>query len=252
MNTDLQSLSSSQTSISDEQHLSHGKHSASSVKEKKRLFVSNKDETIPLFDNPFLEYFSHIHPATPLVYVPVAGYIVYSVAHMITLGVAVMMFLAGLLVWTLTEYVLHRYVFHYEPQSSLGKKIHFLVHGIHHDYPRDSTRLVMPLLISAPLAGLFYLTFATLGGAWGGVLFAGFIMGYVCYDVIHYATHHLTMRGKIGAFLKTYHMRHHFEDDHHAFGVSSPLWDFVFRSLPLYLRSKSSEQRKEPIEPARH
>jgi dihydroceramide fatty acyl 2-hydroxylase len=218
---------------------------------KRKLFVSNKDETIPLFENPMMEYMSHIHPATPLVYVPVAGYLLWSAAEQIALGLGIALFVAGLLFWTLTEYILHRFVFHYQPRSSWGKKLHFLVHGIHHDYPRDSTRLVMPLGISAPLAALFYGAFAVLPGMVGNVAFAGFILGYVCYDVIHYATHHLTMRGKIGAFLKNYHMRHHFEDDHHAFGVSTPLWDVVFRSLPLYMRK---EHRKKPvadIEPAR-
>ncbi len=238
------------TSAIDQQPLPFEKNKKQSLT-KKKLFVSNKDETIPLFDNPIMEYMSHIHPATPLVYIPVAAYLLWVSAEQVSLGIGTALFVFGLFFWTFTEYILHRFVFHYQPRSSWGKKLHFLVHGIHHDYPRDSTRLVMPLGISAPLALLFYGAFILIGGVHGMVVFAGFILGYVCYDVIHYATHHLTMRGKIGAFLKNYHMRHHFEDDHHAFGVSTPMWDFVFRSLPLYMRKEHRKQPVTDIEPSR-
>jgi sterol desaturase/sphingolipid hydroxylase (fatty acid hydroxylase superfamily) len=91
----------------------------------------------------------------------------------------------------------------------------------------------MPLLVSIPLASLFYVLFSIPFGEWTNTIFAGFIFGYICYDSIHYATHHLPMKGKVGKFLKTYHLRHHFADDQTAFGVSNPLWDYVFRTVPL-------------------
>ena len=116
------------------------------------MFVSNKDETVRLFKNPVLEYFSHIHPATPLVvFLPVVAWTLYGSmvgnAWMQSIGVwtSVGAFVLGTLAWTLVEYMIHRWVFHIEPTTDLGKRVHFLVHGIHHDYPRDSTRLVMPL-----------------------------------------------------------------------------------------------------------
>lgn len=198
-------------------------------------FVSNRDETIRLFKNPVLEYFSHIHPVTPIVvFTPVIVYFQYLAFKNLGFASAFIVFLAGVLVWTLTEYIIHRWAFHYEPKSSIGKKIHFLVHGIHHDYPRDSTRLVMPLLVSIPLAAAFYLLYAAIFGEYANGVFAGFAAGYVAYDSIHYATHHMKMAGNIGSFLKNYHLKHHYQDPHTAYGVSNPMWDYIFRTKPTH------------------
>ena len=131
----------------------------------KSKYVSNKNETIRLFENPVLEYFSHIHPITPVVtFTPVIIACCYFGLQQVTIMSGVLAFFGGLLLWTFVEYVIHRWLFHYHPTSVMGKKLHFLVHGIHHDYPRDATRLVMPLLISIPLAiGFFYLFCLFLG-----------------------------------------------------------------------------------------
>ena len=212
----------------------------------KNHYVSNKNETIPLFKNPVLEYFSHIHPITPVVvYVPVI--VVTAYFGFLKAGIApfILAFLCGILLWTLTEYTIHRWAFHYDPKSEAGKKIHFLVHGIHHDYPRDATRLVMPLLVSVPLAVIFYLLFQLVFGEYNLAVFSGFVLGYVSYDSIHYATHHLPMKGKIGNFLRVYHLRHHYEDDHTAYGVSNPLWDYIFRTVPRYLKEEAGLKRIE-------
>jgi sterol desaturase/sphingolipid hydroxylase (fatty acid hydroxylase superfamily) len=165
-------------------------------------FVSNKDESARLFKSNFLEMFSHVHPAIPLVvYLPVIGYFLYRAGSEPIMSPAgiIGLFLAGVFVWTLTEYLLHRFVFHYQPHSEWGKKLHFLMHGVHHDYPNDSLRLVMPPVISVPLAMLFYFLFVAL-------------LGEV----------------NIGLWLKHHHMRHHYQTDEYNYGVSSPLWDFVF------------------------
>jgi sterol desaturase/sphingolipid hydroxylase (fatty acid hydroxylase superfamily) len=202
-------------------------------------FVSNRDETIPLFRNPILEYFSHIHPATPIVvYLPVVmwvGYLAVVTTGWLAFGG---MFVVGVVFWTLTEYTIHRWAFHKEPQTELGKKLHFLVHGIHHDYPRDSTRLVMPLLVSVPLAVLFYFLFRYTLGDFHFAMFSGFVFGYVAYDSIHYATHHFPMTNRVARFVKEYHMKHHFVDEHTAYGVSNPLWDYVFNTVPEWARKR--------------
>jgi sterol desaturase/sphingolipid hydroxylase (fatty acid hydroxylase superfamily) len=217
------------------------------------MFISNKDETVRLFKNPVLEYFSHIHPATPLVvFLPVVVWTLYGSmvgsAWMQSIGVwtSVGAFAVGTLAWTLVEYMIHRWAFHIEPTTDLGKRVHFLVHGIHHDYPRDSTRLVMPLLVSIPLAMAFYALFAAMLGPFHNALFGGFIFGYVAYDSIHYATHHFPMTSRIGRFLKEYHMKHHYVDDHTGFGVSTPLWDIVFRTVPAWARKRSSTNSSAP------
>jgi len=206
-------------------------------------FVSNKNETIRLFKNPILEYFSHIHPITPvIVFVPMI--IAASYFGTIEVGIVsgIISFLIGLLLWTLMEYVIHRWAFHYHPKTEAGKRIHFLVHGIHHDYPRDATRLVMPLLVSLPLATLFFFLFKAAFGSYYLSIFSGFAFGYVSYDSIHYATHHFDMNGKIGKFLKTYHLRHHYSDDDTAYGVSNPLWDFIFGTVPKQLKEKKNSK----------
>lgn len=217
------------------------------------MFISNKDETVRLFKNPVLEYFSHIHPATPLVvFLPAAGIALYGsilgggIAVAIGFWSSVAVFAAGIVAWTLVEYVIHRWAFHLEPTTEIGKRVHFLVHGIHHDYPRDSSRLVMPLLVSVPLGFAFYLMFAALFAPFNNALFSGFLFGYVAYDSIHYATHHFPMTTRVGRFLKEYHMKHHYVDDHTAFGVSSPLWDFVFRTVPAWARRRSSTNSSAP------
>lgn len=186
-----------------------------------------------MFKSNFLEWFSHIHPATPVVFwLPVILGMSYLALGHFSIGVVVVQFIVGLTLWTLAEYTLHRWVFHYEPTTKIGKQLHFLMHGVHHDYPRDPTRLVMPLLLSVPLGTLFYFAFNYLVPIIHFGLYAGFIAGYLSYDMIHYATHHFPMKSRIGRFLKVYHMRHHFNNSHSAYGVSSPIWDFVFGTRP--------------------
>src|SRR3982750_1641220 len=106
-----------------------------------RRYVSNKDESVRMFKSDFIEFFSHVHPATPLViYLPVIGYMFYlafwerRLSALAVLG----LFIVGTLTWTLVEYTLHRYLFHYQPKSGWGKRFHFILHGVHHDYPNDA------------------------------------------------------------------------------------------------------------------
>jgi 4-hydroxysphinganine ceramide fatty acyl 2-hydroxylase len=198
-----------------------------------QLYVSNKNESVRMFESNFMEFFSHVHPATPVIlYTPVIGYMLYAaLVHKKLSFLAVAgLFLLGILAWTLLEYIIHRWIFHYEPKSRLGKLLHFIVHGVHHDYPQDATRLVMPPILSIPLAVVFYVLFAVTLGRFAPAVSAGFAFGYVCYDTIHYATHHFAMKRGVWLWLKQYHLRHHYKDDQAGYGVSSPLWDHVFRT----------------------
>src|SRR6266568_6743180 len=150
-----------------------------------RLYVSKKNETVRMFKSDIMEFFSHVHPATPLVlYVPVIAYMLYAAIWQSRLSILAVagLFLAGVLAWTLLEYVIHRYVFHYEPKSRFGKQFHFIVHGVHHDYPNDAKRLVMPPSVSIPLAIVFWVLFAVTLGRFAPAVSAGFGFGYICYD----------------------------------------------------------------------
>ena len=188
----------------------------------------------PLFKSEFLNCFSRVHPAIPaLIFVPV-------VVAMEWLGVdrgygvlfLLLLSLGGIGIWTLTEYWLHRLVFHWEPDNAFGRRMHFIIHGIHHDHPNDKLRLVMPPSVSIPLAALFFLGFWAIFGNAAFPLFAGFIFGYLVYDYTHYYVHHFTPKSELGKKLREQHMRHHFQDHRYGYGVSSPLWDVVFGTLP--------------------
>ena len=196
-------------------------------------YVSNKNESVRMFESDFMEFFSHVHPVTPLViYVPLMSYMLYVVAvqRALPLSAVVMMVACGILIWSFVEYTMHRWVFHYQPRSKWGKYLHFMLHGVHHDYPNDASRLVMPPIVSGPLAIIFYGLFVVLFGRPAPGVFAGLLAGYLFYDTLHYATHHFSMKRGVWLWLKKYHMRHHYQDDHVGYGVTSPLWDHVFRT----------------------
>ena len=196
-------------------------------------YVSLESESTRMFKSDFVEFFSRVHPATPVVlYLPLivaSLYFALRFAQMSILSVAGL-FGLGLATWTLLEYVIHRYGFHYEPKSRIGKQFHFIVHGVHHDYPNDAKRLVMPPAVSIPLAIAFYGLFYLLFGIAALAVWAGFVGGYVCYDSIHYAIHHFPMKSGVLHRLKQHHLRHHYHDDQAGYGVSSPIWDYIFRT----------------------
>ncbi len=200
----------------------------------KKNYVSNSSESIRLFSNGLMEGLSKIHFSVPLfIYIPVI--IVFSVLSFrnnITVPAFTGYLFLGMAVWTVTEYVLHRYIFHFYPTSEWGKRIHFIFHGVHHDYPRDAKRLVMPPSASIPLAALFYFLFSFFlpGKTQLFAFFPGFLIGYLTYDMMHYAMHHYNFKSNFWKRIKQHHMLHHYSDSTKGFGVSSSLWDEIFRS----------------------
>ena len=209
-------------------------------------YISNKNESLRMFESDFMEFFSHVHPATPhVIYLPLMSYMLYLAAgpRALPFGTVAVLFGCGILIWSLVEYTMHRWIFHYEPKSRWGKRLHFMLHGVHHDYPNDATRLVMPPVVSVPLAVFFYALFALLFGRFAPAVFAGLLAGYLFYDTIHYATHHFPMRHGVWLLLKKYHLRHHYQDDHVGFGVSSPLWDYVFGTRTTPVNREASATR---------
>jgi dihydroceramide fatty acyl 2-hydroxylase len=188
----------------------------------------------PMFQSPWLDRFTRVHPAVPVaIYVP-------AIAALLAVGGpragflnSVALVLGGYAVWTLTEYWLHRVVFHFEPEEGIGARLHWMIHGVHHDHPNDPLRLVMPPSASVPLALFFCALFwLVLGDAYWMPFAAGFLAGYLAYDMIHYHVHHHRPRTRLGRFLRESHMRHHFQDDERGFGVSAPYWDHVFGTPP--------------------
>jgi sterol desaturase/sphingolipid hydroxylase (fatty acid hydroxylase superfamily) len=193
-----------------------------------------------MFDNPVLEWGSRVHPVVPpLIYLPVIGFLLVRAIGHENLGVGSVLgvFALGIVAWSLTEYLLHRFVFHLEPDSRWGRRVHFIIHGVHHDFPHDPMRLVMPPSVSIPLAiGFWFLFRALLGPAWALPTFAGFLLGYLIYDMSHYHMHHHRSKDRLSLALRRYHYRHHFQQADRGFGVTTPLWDRVFRTSPLIRR----------------
>ncbi len=203
--------------------------------------IVRDEEPIRLFESDILEFFTHIHPAVVvIIWLPVG---VYALARAVLdprLGVAglVLGVLLGLVVWTFVEYTLHRFVFHFKARTERQERLSFLFHGVHHAQPQSKTRLVMPPAVSVPLGAIFYGLFHLLIGellgapAWIAPLFAGFIFGYLAYDLTHYATHHFRMRRGYFKMVRKHHWQHHIQTPDQRFGVSSPLWDYVFGTEP--------------------
>jgi dihydroceramide fatty acyl 2-hydroxylase len=188
----------------------------------------------PMFDSPWLDRFTRVHPAVPVViYLPAICLLFALGERRVGFWNSIGLVLGGYAVWTLTEYWLHRVVFHFEPERGLGARLHWMIHGVHHDHPNDPLRLVMPPSASVPLAALFAgLFWAILGTHWFMPFLAGFLIGYLAYDMIHYHVHHHRPRTRVGRRLRELHMRHHFQDDERGFGVSAPYWDHVFGTPP--------------------
>jgi sterol desaturase/sphingolipid hydroxylase (fatty acid hydroxylase superfamily) len=188
----------------------------------------------PMFESRFLDRFTRVHPAVPVViYAPVIAYFAVLAVRRDGPLSALGLLLVGYALWTLFEYWLHRTVFHFEPENGLGARLHWMIHGVHHDHPNDPLRLVMPPAASIPLAVVVVgAIWAVVGPVRAPAVAAGFLAGYLIYDEMHYALHHHVPRSRLGRWLRELHMRHHFQDDDKGFGISAPYWDFVFRTFP--------------------
>jgi sterol desaturase/sphingolipid hydroxylase (fatty acid hydroxylase superfamily) len=235
-----------------------------------KLYVSNKDESVRMFRSSLLEPFTHVHHTVPLfLYIPVVAWmLIRTYREGMDIGRAVLLFAAGMIIWSIAEYVVHRFGFHVSREAeervqdtiddlaadqsalaaigSFEQLRYFLAHGVHHTHPNDSKRLVMPPVVSIPLAILFYWLFRlTFGPVDTLPAFAGLVTGYLFYDMTHYAVHHVRPRTRIGRYLKKHHFRHHYMDPRKNFGVSSPLWDVVWGTMNRAVggdRDPSSEQ----------
>jgi sterol desaturase/sphingolipid hydroxylase (fatty acid hydroxylase superfamily) len=200
----------------------------------------------PMFESRLLDALSRVHPVVPLI-IFVPGIVLLEAWGLsnVSVPVAVGLLIAGYALWTLFEYWLHRLVFHFEPADGVGARLHWIIHGVHHDHPNDPMRLVMPPAVSVPLAatvfGLLYLVF---GSRYAPGIGAGFFVGYLVYDMMHYYLHHFRPRGWLGRTLRERHMRHHFQDDTRGFGISAPYWDEVFGTSTRATRGR----RSAPVE----
>lgn len=183
-------------------------------------------------DSPWLDHLTRAHPAFALaVYAPAGVFLVWRPARDgSSLASIAGCYVVGVFAWTLLEYVVHRLSFHHAPTTSAQLAYSYLVHGVHHAYPDDSSRWVLPLVATLPIATALFWVFTLALGRVGAPTFAGFIHGYLTYDLLHYAIHRGRMPTRLGRALRQYHLAHHYGTPDRRFGVSSPLWDIVFRT----------------------
>jgi sterol desaturase/sphingolipid hydroxylase (fatty acid hydroxylase superfamily) len=188
----------------------------------------------PIFPSPALDRLTRAHPAIPaILFLPAACGLAVLAGRGLGTWTAIAAAIGGYVFWTLCEYWGHRTVFHFEPENGLGARLHWMIHGVHHDHPNDARRLVLPPALSIPLALLFLGLFVlVLGRPLAWPVAAGFYLGYVVYDSVHFALHHYRPKSRLGRRLRELHMRHHFEDHERGFGVSAPWWDIVFNTRP--------------------
>ena len=188
-----------------------------------------------LFSNPVLERISRTHISIPIsLFLAISSVLMYYglVSTSIPIGLGLAFFALGLLTFTFVEYMMHKHFFHMEPDTPLKDKLQYNVHGVHHDYPKDKDRLAMPPFVSAAYAAILYLLFTLLMGDFALYFLPGFLLGYAGYLGVHYVVHVYNQPKNFFKVLWVNHAIHHYKDPDAAFGVSSPLWDYLLGTLP--------------------
>ncbi|HWZ90524.1 MAG TPA: sterol desaturase family protein [Polyangiaceae bacterium] len=206
-----------------------------------------------MFESDFLDLFSRCHPVVvAILYIPGAliALLESQLRAGVSLGLGVSVAILGFAFWTFAEYWLHRLVFHWQNRTAWGRRLHFLLHGVHHEWPRDRYRLVMPPGASVPLYFAFLGLFLFVFGRFGWAFHAGFAAGYLFYDLTHYWLHHGSPRSAYGRQLRKNHMLHHFKDSGSRFAVSNLIWDRVFGTLGATNARHSRQQADAASTPA--
>ncbi|KEO72909.1 sterol desaturase family protein [Anditalea andensis] len=200
-----------------------------------RLDRPDNNGSVRMFENPVLERMSRTHISIPITMFMVIGSISLYYAIVSTnigLGLGLAISALGLLAFTLVEYMMHKYLFHMEPDTAIKDKIQYSTHGVHHDYPKDKDRLAMPPFISALYALIFYVVFTLIMGDYAMYFLPGFLIGYSLYLGVHYVVHAYQPPKNFLKVLWVNHAIHHYKDPDVAFGVSSPLWDLLLGTMP--------------------
>ncbi len=195
-----------------------------------------------MFENKLLNRLSQTHIATPIVifFVYATGLLWYTeVKTDIPTLIVVLVFLVGTLGFTFMEYAVHRWVYHPPHGASEAyRQATYKLHGMHHDYPKDKRRLAMPPLVAIALATSLLFVFELVLGQYAFSYLAGFVVGYALYLMVHYTVHIYAPPRNFLRALWVNHSIHHYSEDEVLFGVSQPLWDYVFGTLPRSARDK--------------
>lgn len=195
---------------------------------------SKRKGTKHLFANPVLEYLSRTHIAVPIsIFIFYsAGLLAWSIIHtLLNVWATTALFIAGVLSFTWLEYIVHRYVFHMKTHTPFRKRLQYVLHGVHHEYPKDKERIAMPPLMSIAIATLLLFFFRIILGDWAFAFMPGFLCGYAGYLFVHYLVHIYPPPHNIFKTIWINHSIHHYKNGDSTFGVSSPLWDYIYGTL---------------------
>jgi sterol desaturase/sphingolipid hydroxylase (fatty acid hydroxylase superfamily) len=188
-----------------------------------------------LFKNPVLERLSRTHIAIPLILYSLisVGLIYYAVTQFNMEFLPIVgWYFAGFLFFTFLEYIAHRYLFHLEPTSKVREKIQYTVHGVHHEFPKDKDRLAMPPILALVYVAVLFFIFKFILGNTVYAFLPGMLTGYALYLFVHYAVHAFQPPKNFLKVLWIHHGIHHYKSPDRAYGVSSPFWDYIFRTMP--------------------
>lgn len=195
----------------------------------------NNKGTKKLSDNWFIERITRTHISIPItLFLGYSGGLLYwsAVNTSLLVGTTVALFFVGLLAFTLVEYLMHRFLFHMELTTKFRKRIQYIMHGVHHEFPKDKDRLAMPPLASLTIATTLLFLLRLVMADYVFAFLPGFLTGYAGYLFVHYIVHAFQPPKNLFKILWVHHGIHHYKDQERAFGVSSPLWDFIFRTMP--------------------
>jgi sterol desaturase/sphingolipid hydroxylase (fatty acid hydroxylase superfamily) len=203
-----------------------------------------------LFKSQHLEYLTKTHPLVIWgMYLPMIILLPwYAVARVEFDALRVLLtFFSGMFFWSFFEYTMHRFVFHYVAHSERGKKINYIIHGNHHEYPRDRERLFMPAAPSLIIASALFMLMYLAMGKNVFAFFPGFMLGYLIYGTMHYAIHAWNPPFKWMKGLWRNHHLHHYKHAQKGFGVSSTLWDHVFGTMYDLKNEKEDKEKVQEL-----
>lgn len=203
--------------------------------------------TTALFRNPILEKLARTHISIPLIIYFVGStillYINFSRGYTGTWqGIGI--FFLGMFAWTWFEYFMHKRIFHMAPTNKLKERIQYTFHGVHHEYPRDKTRLAMPPVAAMIILTVLFFLFKLIMGIYVFTFLPGFVIGYALYLLVHYSIHAFKPPKNALNVLWINHSIHHYKDDTVAYGVSSPLWDMIIGTMPKNTYKRKGKKRK--------
>jgi sterol desaturase/sphingolipid hydroxylase (fatty acid hydroxylase superfamily) len=211
--------------------------------------IHNKGQA-RIFRNQYLEMLTKTHPLviwgmyTPAIFLM----LYYSYTKFdFTLSYILLTFLAGMLTWTLFEYLMHRFVFHYIAHSPAAKRIIYIIHANHHEYPRDRERLFMPPVPSFIMATVVFTFQYLIIGTNAFMFFSGFLFGYLIYGTMHFAIHAWNPPFKWMKPLWRNHHLHHYKEQEKGFGVSTTIWDRVFGTMFDLKKEKEDKEKVKEL-----